>query len=191
MQSIMQRTNLTNRKYGLLILTAVLSISLVLGIGGWINDRLIHNAIYGEASPVAFPWEWFGIACISDVQHPGIPFTVEITHAPGKSRAVVDDAIQNLPSQNGTPDDAPYTEETLQNYIITKTHCFDSWQEIHENWNWLTRGRIDKLLPTNRTPTEADYRAAILQVVFPDELEAADRIFPLEAEIHSTVERWD
>ncbi|MCB0208650.1 MAG: hypothetical protein KDJ52_04955 [Anaerolineae bacterium] len=189
MHTIKQQ-RLTDRKYGPALLIAVVSISLVLGISGWINDRMIQEAIYGENSPVSAPWEWFGIACVSDIQHPGVPFTVDLMHAPGKSRNVVDEAIQNLPSRNGTPDDSPYNEEMLQAYLIMETQCFDSWQKVHESWSWLSRGPVDDLLPADRTPTEADYRAAILQTLYPDEFEIADRIFPLEAKIHSTVERW-
>ena len=181
----------TNRKYGLLILAAILGIALFVGVGDWIKNKIMQDAMYGEDSPLATPWEWFGVACLSDVQLSGIPFPMKITHAPSKSRAVVDDAVQKLPSQNGTKDDVPYGEENLQTYLITKTHCFDSWQEIYDGLGWTSRGRVNALLPPNRTPTEADYRTAILQDTFPDFFEVADSMFPLEAAMHSTIERWD
>lgn len=191
MQSIMQRNNLTNRKYGLLILAAILGIALFVGAGDGIKNNIMQDAIYGEDSPLATPWEWFGVACISDVTLTGVPFPVQITHVPGRSRDVVDDAVQNLPSQNGTREDEPYSEENLQSYLITKTHCFDSWREIYDQWNWIYRGQVDAFLPADRTPSEADYRTAILHASFPDHFEVADRMFPLEAALHSTVERWE
>ena len=185
----MQRMKITNHKYGLLILATLIIVSLVLGISGWRNERMMQEALYGADSPVAAPHQWFGISCKSEIRLPDVPFTIQIAHRPGKSRDVVDEAIQQLPSQNSTPDGTPYSAEMLSSYLIMKTRCFERWQDIFDSWNWMTRGPLDDLLPTDRTPTEADYRFAILQVLYPDEFDTANRIFPLEAAIHSTLEK--
>lgn len=182
----MLRMKITHHKYGLLILATLILVALVLGISGWRNERMMQAALYGADSPVAAPHEWYGISCKSEIRLPDIPFTIQIAHRPGQSRDVVDEAIQQLPSQNSSKDGTPYSAEMLRSYIIMKTRCFEKWQDIYDSWNWLTRGPLDSLLPTDRPPTEAEYRFAILQALYPDEFESADRIFPLEAAIRRT-----
>ena len=188
-----QQQKLTDQKYGRILLIAVIAVAILVGGGGWLREQQMREAIYGEESPVSRPFQWFGISCVSHVVLEGVPWDIKILHPPTRSRDGVTQAIQELPSHNHTPNGTPWTEHMIDTYFITKTFCEDTYENLYNQLKFEGQASVNELLPKDREATEADYRTAILQTWFPDEAEneVAERIWPHEAEILSTMERWD
>lgn len=175
-------------RYQLIIALVILSTMLLVGVQER-REAQIPKQAAAEGSPYHSPFAWHGVACLSELslQNPSVPFNISIMHPPGKERTVVDQGIQELPEQNSTMDDTPYPDEDMERYIILRTACRDSWQEVFEKWGFMHKPGAYGLLPQGKVATEADFRKAILQYRFPKNFEIAERIFPLEAEIVSTM----
>ncbi len=191
MHSIKQQ-QLADKKFVPILLIAVITVVIIVGGGGWLRDRALREAVYGESSPISRPFEFFGINCVSHVVLEGVPWDIKIKHPPTRKRDVVSQAIQELPSQNTSADGGPWPQGSIDTYLITKTFCEDTWHDLYNQHTYAGQTRLNELLPKDRDLTEADYRTAILQHWFPDEseYEIADRMWPHEAEILSTIERW-
>lgn len=177
----------TNR-YGLLVLGVILSSMVIMGLQGRWEANLPKQAA-AEGSPYHDPWAWHGVACLSklNLQDPMVPFEVSIVHLPGQERSIVDQAIQELPEQNATKDGEPYSDTMMERYLIIRTACRDTWKDVYEKWGFAGHAAARQLLPSNRTPTEAEYRNAVLRLRFPKQFDVADRLFPHKAEILSTM----
>lgn len=175
----------SNRKYGLLILGTIITISLLVSLGEWNQKRIITAALENPDNPLRTAWAWHGVICRSEISlaDPQVPFNVGILHPPERTRDGVTAAIQELPERNNTPQKVPWAEERIEKYLIIGTQCHDSWTAAYKKWNSFYRGPIDELLPKDRVATEAEIREAILRSQYPENFEIADSMFPLEAEL--------
>ncbi len=152
---------LTVRKlYPLAIVLALIGV----GITQWIGQKQTTDAATKAmmASPYWEPWETHGVFCQSelDLQNPNIPFSYEINHPPG-DRELVMETVRRLVRTGATPQAWP--EASLSRFLMLKTVCVDSWEEAYGKLRLESRRHVDALLEYTEHPTEADYRAAILQ----------------------------
>lgn len=169
---------LTNKRYGTLILAILVGVGIFVSLTNWAGRQLTAATL--RNSPVWTPWAWYGVACVSEIDlQEGIPFNLQIMHPPTQDRDVVNAAMQELPEQNGTKDDVPYVEETLERYLILKTFCYEDWKTLYANGKWGEHPELTASLYDGASLPDAEYRKAILDYRFPQHRERAEAMFPL------------
>lgn len=118
--------------------------------------------------PPIQPEDMAGVMCHSTITHPSVDYTVRLRHPAGDRTFIenfINDYLKNLNSTR------------LADYKFRQTVCWNNWQEAYFSLVPEERLYADSYLPktvqqemmnSGKSPTEAQYRDIVLEVVFLD-----------------------
>lgn len=147
-----------------------LGILLLLFVLSLLGVSRLRQAVRAESST-----SYVLCQSVVNVYWPDRRFLLTLWHGPGERQAAIRTSLDRF----GHDDLPPKPWPEAMHFGVAGTGCFDSWEALFEELSAMPFSFAGMALDPTAVPGEASYRQAALRLLFRDQYEIADALFPL------------